>query len=405
MSTAQNLIAIEHDVILQTYKRIPVVADRAEGCRITDVQGVTYLDMLSGIAVNALGYSHPRILEAIASQSARYLHLSNLFYQEPQIRLAEKLVKLTGYSKVLYSNSGAESWDAAIKLARQHGNACGKVGNIIGFSGGFHGRTYGALSTMDKPLYKEGMGPFLPDTAILPFNDVDALRNAVNEKTCAVGLEFIQGEGGIRSVSAEFVATLAELRERFGFLVIADEVQTGVGRTGHFFAFEPYHFTPDIVTVAKGIGGGLPLGAVLVSDALSTTWKQGQHGSTYGGNALACATGLVVMEELENGLLEHVRSVGEYLHRSLQTLRESYAGYVTEIRGCGLMAGVVVNEESTPLRDALLARRVITSATASNVIRIVPPLVISTEDIDECMAALRSAIEERIAIVRANTQA
>lgn len=395
---SDQLIALEHDVIMQTYKRIPVVVESTSGCRITDVNGVTYLDMLSGIAVNALGYSHPRILEAIALQSHKYLHLSNLFYQEPQIRLAQSLTRRTGYSKVVYSNSGAESWDAAVKLARMHGHLHGKNGDIIGFTGGFHGRTYGALSTMDKPLYKEGMGPFLPSTAILPFNDAAALRDAVNEHTCAVGLEFIQGEGGIRSVSREFVGALMELRDRFGFVVIADEVQTGVGRTGDFFAYETFGITPDIVTMAKGIGGGLPLGAMLVSDALSTGWKQGQHGSTYGGNALACATGLVVMEELEHGLLDHVRSIGAYLHAALGTLRASYPEYVLEIRGRGLMAGVVVNEESTPLRDALLARRVITSATASNVIRIVPPFIITEADVDECVHALCNAIEERIAV-------
>ncbi|MFM8473678.1 MAG: aspartate aminotransferase family protein [Candidatus Kapaibacterium sp.] len=400
---SDQLISLEHDVIMQTYKRIPVVVRSTEGCRITDVDGNTYLDMLSGIAVNALGYTHPRIIEAIDVQSRRYLHLSNLFYQEPQIRLAQSLTRRTGFSKVVYSNSGAESWDAAIKLARLHGHLHGKSGDIIGFSGGFHGRTYGALSTMDKPLYKEGMGPFLPSTAILPFNDAAARRDAVNEHTCAVGLEFIQGEGGIRSVSEEFVAALIELRERYGFVIIADEVQTGVGRTGDFFAYETYGITPDIVTMAKGIGGGLPLGAMLVSDALSTAWKQGQHGSTYGGNALACATGLVVMEELENGLLDHVRRIGAYLHDALNGIRAAYPAYVTEIRGRGLMAGVVVHEDSTPLRDALLARRVITSATATNVIRIVPPFIITEADVDECMHALRSAIEERISAITSAT--
>ena len=395
MNTSE-LINREHEVIYQTYKRLAVAVERAEGCRVYDAEGRVYLDMLAGIAVNALGHSHPRIIEAIEKQARKYLHISNFFYQEPQVRLAEMLTAKTGYDKVVFSNSGAEAWETAMKLARAYGSTHGKTGNIVGFSGGFHGRTYGALSVMDKPLYKQGMEPFLPGTAILQFNNSDLLRNSVDETTCAVGLEFIQGEGGVTEASPEFVRTLQELKEKFGFVIIADEVQAGSGRTGDFFAFEKYDIQPDIVTMAKGIGGGLPLGAVLANEELSRVWQQGQHGTTYGGNALACATGIVVMEELENGVMQNVRESGTYLRGQLCSLRDEYPNYILEVRGRGLFLGLVLKEDATILRDELLRNFVITNATATNVLRIIPPLVISVSEIDEFVTKLRRSINSLV---------
>ena len=395
MNTSE-LINREHEVIYQTYKRLAVAVERAEGCRVYDAEGRVYLDMLAGIAVNALGHSHPRIIEAIEKQARKYLHISNFFYQEPQVRLAEMLTAKTGYDKVVFSNSGAEAWETAMKLARAYGSTHGKTGNIVGFSGGFHGRTYGALSVMDKPLYKQGMEPFLPGTAILQFNNSDLLRNSVDETTCAVGLEFIQGEGGVTEASPEFVRTLQELKEKFGFVIIADEEQAGSGRTGDFFAFEKYDIQPDIVTMAKGIGGGLPLGAVLANEELSRVWQQGQHGTTYGGNALACATGIVVMEELENGVMQNVRESGTYLRGQLCSLRDEYPNYILEVRGRGLFLGLVLKEDATILRDELLRNFVITNATATNVLRIIPPLVISVSEIDEFVTKLRRSINSLV---------
>ncbi len=394
MQNSDTLIDREHRVIYQTYKRLPISIDRAEGCRIHASDGTVYLDMLAGIAVNALGHSHPRLIAAAEAQLKRYLHVSNFFYQEPQVRLAEMLCARSGYSKVVFTNSGAEAWDAAMKLARAYGSTRDHVGDIIAFKGGFHGRTYGALSVMDKPLYKKGMEPFLPATQVLPYNDIEALRNAVNHSTCAVALEFIQGEGGISVASDDFVRELVQLREKYGFVIIADEVQTGVGRSGDFFAFEHYGFRPDIVTMAKGIGGGLPLGALLASEQLSTVWQQGQHGTTYGGNALACVTGMVVMEEIERGLMDNVRSMGAILRAELEKLQTEYPTYIIQVRGRGLMLGLALGQNSTPLRDALIARKVITSATADTVIRLVPPLIIGRQEIDEFMIALRSAVAE-----------
>ena len=384
---SQELMEREHAVVFQTYRRINVAIDRAEGMRIYDVDGKAYLDMLGGIAVNALGHSHPRIIEAVEHQIRRYMHVSNVFYQEPQVTLAEQLVKASGYPRVFFSNSGAESTDGAMKMARRYGSATGRY-DIIGFSGGFHGRTFGALSIMDKPLYKDGMGPFLPNTLVLPFNDIDALESRVDEHTAAVMIEFLQGEGGIAEATQEFVDAIWRLKEQYGFLVIADEVQSGIGRTGDFFAFERYGVRPDIVTIAKAMGGGLPLGGILATNEAAALLDKGMHGTTYGGNPVACVAGGVVMDEVASGLMDHVRELGEYLNGRLREIQSVFPNLVREIRGRGCMQGIVLNQDAAPFIPKLLERGVIANATAGNVIRLVPPFVITREDVDELHAAL-----------------
>ncbi|MBU3679235.1 MAG: acetylornithine/succinylornithine family transaminase [Candidatus Kapabacteria bacterium] len=387
LHNSQVLIDREHNVVFQTYRRINVAIDRAEGMRIYDVDGRAYLDMLGGIAVNALGHSHPRIIEAIEHQIRRYMHVSNVFYQEPQVKLAEQLVAASGYPRVFFSNSGAESTDGALKMARRFGSASGRY-DIIGFSGGFHGRTYGALSIMDKPLYKDGMGPFLPNTLVLPYNDVDALESRVDENTAAVMLEFVQGEGGIAEATQEFVDAIWRLKQQFGFLVIADEVQSGIGRTGDFFAFERYGVRPDIVTIAKAMGGGLPLGGILATEEAAALLEKGMHGTTYGGNPVACVAGSVVVDEVASSLMHHVREVGEYLHGRLRELHSAFPNHIREIRGRGCMQGIVLTMDAAPFIPKLLERGVIANATAGNVIRLVPPFIITRADIDELHAAL-----------------
>jgi predicted acetylornithine/succinylornithine family transaminase len=385
--SSQELMEREHAVVFQTYRRINVAIDRAEGMRIYDVDGKVYLDMLGGIAVNALGHSHPRIIEAVEHQIRRYMHVSNVFYQEPQVTLAEQLVKASGYPRVFFSNSGAESTDGAMKMARRYGSATGRY-DIIGFSGGFHGRTFGALSIMDKPLYKDGMGPFLPNTLVLPFNDIDALESRVDEHTAAVMIEFLQGEGGIAEATQEFVDAIWRLKEQYGFLVIADEVQSGIGRTGDFFAFERYGVRPDIVTIAKAMGGGLPLGGILATNEAAALLDKGMHGTTYGGNPVACVAGSVVMDEVASGLMDHVRELGEYLNGRLREIQSVFPNVVREIRGRGCMQGIVLNQDAAPFIPKLLERGVIANATAGNVIRLVPPFIITREDVDELHAAL-----------------
>ncbi|MCX8050674.1 MAG: acetylornithine transaminase [Chlorobi bacterium] len=395
MSRTTDLVEREQRVLYPIYRRLPIAIARADGCWIEDVEGKRYLDLISGIGTNALGHGHPQILAAVRAQIERYMHVSNLYYQEPQIALAEKLCQRTGYAAVIYSNSGAESWEAALKLARRWGYLGGKTGDIVTFSGGFHGRTYGALSTMDKPLYKDGMGPFLPNVRIVPFDDPDALDDAIGETTCAVGLEFIQGEGGIVEASAALVERIETLRQRYGFLLIADEVQSGCGRTGDFFAFERYGVRPDIVTMAKALGGGLPLGAILVGERLLGVWQRGQHGTTYGGNPVACAAGIVVMEQLEAGLLDHVRQLGGRMRSDLETLAAEFPSLVASVRGRGMMLGIELREDATHLRDALLRRGVIANATATTVLRLLPPLVLSSNEWAIAREALRDALAER----------
>lgn len=385
------LMEREHEVVFQTYRRIPVAIDRAEGARIFDLDGKSYLDMLGGIAVNALGHSHPKIIAAIETQIRKYMHVSNVFYQEPQVRLAEQLVAASGYPRVFFSNSGAEATEGAIKMARRFGSAHGRY-DIVGFTGGFHGRTYGALSIMDKPLYKEGMGPFLPNTIVLPYNDIDALEARVDENTCAVMIEVLQGEGGISSATDEFVAALWSLKERYGFLVIADEVQSGIGRTGDFFAFERYGVRPDIVTVAKAMGGGLPLGAILATNEAASLLDRGMHGTTYGGNPVACVAGSVVVDEVMHGLMAHVREIGAYFIERMEVLRTEIPTRIREVRGRGCMVGLVLNEDAAPIIPMLLANGVIANATAGNVIRFVPPFVIQRADVDELEHALRRVL-------------
>lgn len=389
-----NLIEREKKSVFQTYKRLDIEIKSANGVRIVDSNDNVYLDFLGGIAVNLLGHTHPRIIEAITNQINKYMHVSNFFYQEPQVILAEKLKELTGMDKVFFCNSGSETSEGASKLAKKWGSSRGKK-DIVSFTGGFHGRTYGALSMMNKPLYMEGMGPFLDDRVILEYNSIEALENGINSETAAVFLEFMQGEGGLTQVSHEFVAKLKELKEKYGFLMIADEVQTGVGRTGKFSFYEYFDIDVDIITIAKGIGGGLPLGAFMAKEEVASVWTYGQHGTTFGGNSVSCAAGIAIIEELyDNNLLENVNKVGDYLRQNLESIKNDFSQIVEEVRGCGFMTGLKLNIEARPIVDRLLEEKVITNATSINVLRLLPPYVITKEDVDEFIDKLRFVLKE-----------
>jgi len=388
-----SLIDREHRHFLQTYKRLPVEVDRAEGMYVYAADGTRYLDFLGGIAVNALGHSHPKVNAAIERQIRRYTHLSNYFYQDAQVEFVEKLCAASGYDRAFLTNSGTEATEGAIKLARAHGSPNGKH-EIIGLSGGFHGRSYGALSIMDKPRYKDGMGPFLPGTSVIPFNDVEALRAAVNRQTAAVVVEFLQGEGGIHWTTPEFVTALFELREEHGFLVVGDEIQAGGGRTGRFLSFERFGVRPDIVTIAKGLGGGLPLGAILATESLAHIWGSGQHGTTFGGNAVSCVAGSTVIDELMGGVMEHARAMGEILLDELRALAGEFPELVSEVRGAGAIAGLELTVPAGPLVDAMLAKRVIANATSDTVIRLLPPMIFEREHITEAIGTLRECFQE-----------
>lgn len=382
----------EAAAFFHTYKRLPLEIVRGEGVYLFTGDGKRYLDMFAGLAVNALGYSHPRIVEAIRAQASRYNHLSNYFFQEPQICLAELLTGLSGYPKVFFSNSGTEAIEGAIKIARKWGSTRGKT-EILAMSNSFHGRTMGALSLMDRPKYRDGFGPFLPGCCVIPFNDPAALRRAVSPKTAAVILEFIQGEGGIRPISADFARTLEALHKESGFLLIADEIQSGAGRTGKFFGFQHFPVSPEVVTMAKPIGGGLPLGAILATEEVSSVLEPGMHGTTFGGNPVSCAAGVAVLEEIkEKDLTGRAASIGAILLSGLKTLAGEFPGLIREVRGYGLMAGAELTQSGDGVVDAMREKGVLINCTDTTVLRFLPPLIIEKPHVDETIAALRGIL-------------
>ena len=390
--SAEQLFEQERAYFLPVYRRLPIVVERAQGCWLFDSQGRRYLDFLAGIATLALGHAHPRLLEAMVQQLQRYAHVSNYFVVPAQVELARWLRQVTGLQRVFFANSGAEAMEAALKLARRWGWMHGRE-QIWGFSGGFHGRTYGALSLMDRPLYREGMGPYLPQIGTLPYNDPEALERALDERTCAVVLECIQGEGGVVEASPEFLSTLEQLRHRYGFLLIVDEVQTGLGRTGAWLAVQHYGIIPDVIVLAKALGGGLPLGAIVAGEHLAQVWGTGMHGSTFGGNPVACAAGVVLMEELASGLLEHARQVGYMLRSRLEELAQRFPEHIRQVRGRGLLLGIVLGGQAEHFRDALLGEGVVVGISGPDVLRILPPLIVSAEEVDFFCAALERVLQ------------
>jgi acetylornithine/N-succinyldiaminopimelate aminotransferase len=382
----------EAAALFHTYKRLPLAVTRGEGVYVEAQDGKRYLDMFGGLAVNALGYAHPRIVKAITDQAARYTHLSNYFLQEPQVRLAELLIRHSGYPRVFFANSGTETTEGAIKIARKWGLSRGKR-EILAFTNSFHGRTMGALSLMDRPKYRDGFGPFLDHCRVVEFNNPSALTAAVSEQTAAVLLEFIQGEGGVRPVSGEFAATLASLHREFGFLIIADEIQSGAGRTGKFFGFQHYPVAPEIVTMAKPIGGGLPLGAILAHEDVAGVLEPGMHGTTFGGNPVACAAGIAVLEEIDaRGLVASAAQRGARLKAGLESIAADFPRIVREVRGFGLMLGLELDRPGDAAVDEMRNRGILINCTDSTVLRFLPPLIIGDEHVDATVGALREVI-------------
>jgi len=387
-----NLLDREAKVFFHTYKRIPLDIDRGEGVYVFDKNGKRYLDMFAGLAVNALGYHHKGIIEAIERQIRRYIHLSNYYLQDTQIELAERLTEISGYDKVFLCNSGTEAVEGALKIARKWGKDKNKT-TVVSFANAFHGRTMGALSSMDRARYRNGYEPFLPGFVNIPFNNVDALRQTVDTTTLAVMLEFVQGEGGIHVASEDFVDELSRLQTQYGFLIIADEIQSGLGRTGRFFSFEHYSVHPDLVVVAKPLGGGLPLGAILGSEKVANVLDYGTHGTTFGGNPVACAAGIVVLKELtQGGVMKNALKMGEYFSSGLKQLRQQFPSLIVDVRGKGLMLGVEVSREGDSIVEQVRNEGVLINCTNQTVLRFLPPLVITALHIDEALAALRKVL-------------
>lgn len=378
-------------VFFDTYSRIPLEIEYGEGVYLFDKNGKRYLDMFAGLAVNSLGYSYPPIIKAIETQCKKYIHLSNYYYQGPQIELAELLVHYSGYSKVFFTNSGTEATDGAIKIARKWGGRFLK-NEIISFTNAFHGRTITALSMMDRQKHRNGYEPFLENFKIIEFNNSEQLTKSVNHKTLAVVLEFIQGEGGIIPASNEFVNTIRELQHRYKFLVIADEIQSGLGRTGKMFAFQHFNIQPDIVLIAKPLGGGLPLGAILGNETVANILEPGTHGSTFGGNPVACAAGIVVLREIfECPIMNNAKVMGDIFKKKLVELQCEFPKLIKDVRGLGLMLGVELYKDGDMLVSLMREKGILINCLNHKILRFLPPLIITEEHIIETINALREA--------------
>ncbi len=374
--------------LLSVYKPFPIDVDYAKGIYLYDKSGKAYLDFLAGIAVNALGYQHPRVQKAILEQLNRNLHLSNYFLQDVQVNLAEKIVEASGLSKVFFTNSGTEAIEGLLKIIKKWGNTH-KKNEIIAFQGGFHGRSLGSLSITIQDKYQKSFLPLLPNIKTVPANDAQAFREAINEQTLAVFYEGIMGEGGVRPISQELLEAIYAGREQYGYLVVADEIQTGVGRTGAFYYYQKRGVMPDAIATAKGLGGGLPLGAFVVNEALSNVLQRGEHGTTYGGNPLACASGLATVETINTPeFLKHVQTVGEYFKQQLQAFAKTYAGVVKDVRGEGLMLGLEVGEKAPELMAEGCNQGLLFNVAGGTTLRFVPPLIINEKDVDEAIEKL-----------------
>ncbi len=394
MSTLEEIQKLDEACHFQVYKRYPILLERGEGARVWDSTGKEYIDMLAGIAVNALGHAHPAVLKALTDQAGRLMHCSNLYYTEPQARLARLLVEQSGLDRVFFCNSGTEAIEGAIKLARKWATRKGRGGTIVSMEGSFHGRSLAALTATGQPKYKEGLEPLPGGFTIVPFNDLHAVDKVLDDTVCAVLVEPVQGEGGIRPADPAYLEGLRKLCDERGALLIFDEIQCGIGRTGTTFAYQGYGVVPDVVTIAKALGAGFPIGSFLAKQSVAECFKPGDHGTTFGGNPLACAVALAALSTIVNEKLpERSRDLGGYL---MESLRKKTAGIdaVREVRGRGLMVGVVLDRSGKEVVNTMMERGVLSNCTADTVIRVVPPLVISRADLDAAVDVLVEVLEE-----------
>ncbi len=390
----EELIASSEKNIIGTYRRQPVVFVRGEGAHLWDTEGKEYVDFVAGIAVCSLGHSHPGVVEAIRKQAGTLMHVSNLYYTEPQIRFAGMLVENSFADRVFFCNSGAEANEAAIKLARKYGhdNLNGRY-EILTMKGSFHGRTLAAITATGQEKFHVGFSPLPEGFRYVPFDDVKALEKAVSKKTCAVLLEPIQGEGGVRVPDEGYLRAVRELCDRKGILMILDEVQTGMGRTGKLFGYEHYGVTPDIMTLAKALGNGVPAGALAATEKVAASFGPGTHASTFGGNPLAMAAAIATLEAiLAEGFLENCRKMGEYLQERLWSLRKDHP-VVQDVRGKGLLVGLDLTVEGSSIVKACLERGVLINCTFDHILRMVPPLVVTRQDVDRLVKVLDEVME------------
>ncbi len=390
--TNAELHDIDQECYLPTFKRYPLAFRRGEGARLWDVEGNEYLDALAGIAVNNLGHCHPNVVKAVQDQAARLMHISNFFVSEPQMKLAKMLVSNSNLDRVFFTNSGAESVEGAIKIARKYAHTNGRGGGIISMHHSFHGRTLATIATGKEKMQK-GFGPMPEGFHRIPFNDIEAVRKKISEDTAAIILEPVQGEGGVNIAKPCYLRALRELCDQENIVLIFDEIQCGIGRTGELYAKDHYEVQPDIMTLAKGLGNGLPIGAILSNEKVSQAIDFGDHGTTFGGNPLACAAAVATLETIDSEeILRKTMRKGFWLKEMLEDRIGNQPG-LKEIRGLGLMIGIEFDFETKPLVAEMLKRRVIANATADNVLRLVPPLVMTYEELEQVADVIAASLK------------
>ena len=396
MKNEHEIMARDTASYLPVFSRYPIVLDHGEGSYVWDVNGRKYLDALGGIAVNVLGHNYAPLVDAIAEQAKRLIHVSNLYYTEPQADAAAKLSALTAGGKVFFGNSGAEANEGAIKAARKYGHMIHlEKSQIITALGSFHGRTLATLTATGQEKFHKGFAPLPQGFDYVPFNDIAALEAQMSENTAAVMLEPIQGEGGVRTPVDGYLQQVRALCDKYDALLIFDEIQTGMGRTGSFYAYESCGVTPDIVTLAKGLAGGVPIGAFIVTEKVAAAFHAGDHGSTFGGNPLACAAANVVLDAVANDhFLAGVRDVGTHFKQALMDLQSKYPAHIAEVRGAGLILGMEMqrNEDAAAIARRMLEQGVIINCTAGNVLRFIPPLIFTKNEVDELIRVLDRCI-------------
>lgn len=396
MASFDQIIELERRFLLQTYSRYPVAIERGKGVFLYDLEGKRYLDFVAGLGVNALGHAHPRIVKAIREQAARLIHLSNLYYNEYQGQLAEKLCSLSGLQRAFFSNSGTEAIEGSIKLARLAGHKVGGEAKcqIVALQGSYHGRTFGSMSLTGQDKYRKGFEPLLGEVTFVPRNDLEALRSAVNDNTCAIVLEPIFGEGGVLECSVDFLRQCRNAADRHRAALIFDEIQCGLGRTGTIFAFQTFDVTPDIVAIAKPIAAGIPLGAFLAREEFASAISVGQHGTTFGGGPLACRVALEYLAIVEEEkLLANVNRVGAYLKQELDKLLPRYAA--NEIRGRGFIQALALDIPARPVVEQALAEGVLFNSTQDTVLRFLPPFLLQEKHVDKGIRVLKKLLSKR----------
>jgi predicted acetylornithine/succinylornithine family transaminase len=395
----KQIIEQSEKIFIPTYSRFPIILRKGRGVRVWDVNGKEYLDFLAGIAVNVLGHCPRKVVMAVQKQVQRLIHVSNLYYTEPQLNLAKILIQNSFADRVFFCNSGTEANEGALKLARIYmKNKFGqKRYEFIAAKNSFHGRTFGSLSVTGQEKYHQGFEPLLQGIKFVPFNDADAIEKEINEKTCAVILEPIQAEGGINIPSKNYLKKVREICNKHQILLILDEVQTGMGRTGKLFAYEHFGIEPDIMTLAKGLGGGIPIGAILTKEEIAKAFGPKTHASTFGGNPVACASAVATLETiLEDGyLLDYCQRISKYFIKKVSAMKEKYPEKIKEIRGMGLLVGIELNFNGNDIVKKCMEKGLlIGTAGDGSVLRFTPPLIIEKEDVDEAISILDKVIRE-----------